>query len=194
MRFTHVLHCVQPVLVSPGGDDRPVISLRSVEIVVVGVEPRCFEPLRLRFAEHSERAANFDAQGGDLPHHFEDANELRVVPRLPPGGAQADAADSVFFCPARHLDHCFLVHQRPRLDASLVARGLRAISAVFRTAAGFDRNQFAHLHLVAVVIAAMDAGGAKHQVEQRQIMDGANLLAPPVISDFLRHRLFQISS
>ena len=44
----HMLQRVQPVLIGPGADDVAVIFRRGVEIVVVIIQPRLFQPRRLR--------------------------------------------------------------------------------------------------------------------------------------------------
>ena len=118
---------------------------------------------------------------------------MRVVAHLAPGGAQADAADAIRFGSPRNRDDRVLIHQRLRLNAGFVTRGLRAIGAVFGTGAGFDGDQFAHLHFVAEVMAAMHACGAEHQLEQRRVVNGANFLPLPIVSDIIRHRLLQSS-
>jgi hypothetical protein len=50
----HIFERVEPVLVGAGGNDLAVKLRRGVEVVVVVVEPRPLQPLRLRAVEHAE--------------------------------------------------------------------------------------------------------------------------------------------
>jgi hypothetical protein len=51
----------------------------------------------------------------------------------------------------------------------LVVAALRAVFAIFRAGAGFDRQQRAHLHLVRVEMFAVHLLGAEQQVVKRQV-------------------------
>ena len=159
--------------------------------MIVGVKAGIFKPPGLRLCEHPQRAADFDPCRSHLPDHFQDAIELRVVPHLAPGRAQTDATDSVFPGAPCDFQNRFLLHQRSRLDARVISRRLRTVRTVFRAGACLDGDQFADLHRGAVVIAAVDARSAECQVQQWQLVHGADFLRAPVIAYFITHNFFR---
>ena len=63
--------------------------------------------------------------------------------------------------PAQHLVGA---HQLLRLDAGVVARGLRAVAAIFRAATGLDRQQRGQLDILRIEVLAMHLLGAPEQV------------------------------
>jgi hypothetical protein len=78
------------------------------------------------------------------------------------------------------LQHCLHVHQLGRLDAAIGLDRLRAIAAIFRAAAGLDRQQRAQLDLAGAMVRAMHLGGAEYQFGERQVEQRRDLLARPV--------------
>ena len=77
---------------------------------------------------------------------------------------------------SRRGEHLLDRHQRLGLGAGLVMRALRAIAAVFRAAAGLDRQQRAQLHRVGLVVLAVHLLRALDQIGQRQVVDVPHLL------------------
>jgi hypothetical protein len=59
---------------------------------------------------------------------------------------------------------------------------LRAIAAVFRTAAGLDGEQAAHLHLVGRMKPAMNRLRLHKQVKQRLVIDGGDFFAGHILA------------
>ena len=64
-----------------------------------------------------------------------------------------------------------------------MVRRLAAVAAVLRTAAGLDRKQPAHLHLVGIERGAVHALGAEKQVHEREIVERKRLGAGPVVAE-----------
>ena len=89
--------------------------------------------------------------------------QKRVAPRLP-GTCSALATTSS------------TVSSGHRLDGRRVVGTLGAIAAVLGTAAGLDAEQDAALNISRVVVLAVDGGGAKDQLSQRQVVDRAEFV------------------
>jgi hypothetical protein len=64
----------------------------------------------------------------------------------------------------------------------VVARRLRAVTAIFRTATGLDREQGADLHFGRVEVRTMHAAGAVQQFREGQVEKRADFLAAPVVA------------
>ena len=90
--------------------------------------------------------------------------EFFVVPDVPPGGAHTEAAAAQAFGPFGGGFHLFYGHEGVLLNIGVVASGLWAVAAVLGATTGFDAEQAGHLHLVRVVVGAVDRGGAEDEV------------------------------
>jgi hypothetical protein len=101
-----------------------------------------------------------------LAHHLRDLLELAALGRAI-GRAHAEARGTGRARGARPLDHLRHRHERLGADAGVVAHALRAIGAIFRTGAGLDRQQRAHLHGVGRVPGAVHACAAEDQIGER---------------------------
>ena len=62
--------------------------------------------------------------------------------------------------------------------------GLIAIAAVFRTAAGLDRQQARFLHRIGAMHPAVQALRGEDQIIERRIMEGGDLITGPVVTGF----------
>ena len=122
---------------------------RRIEIVVVSRKPGVLQPLRLRFGQHAERAADFHIERRHAAHHLQHALELlrrpspaatprpcRIASRLRSSRVRRPRAPSAGFISscARHV--------------RLVVRALRAVGAILGAPARLDRKQAAELHFV----------------------------------------------
>jgi hypothetical protein len=103
------------------------------------VEAGGFEPRRLLPRQHAERGAGFEPDRLDAFDHGADLLEVAVL-RLAPGRAHAEARGAVRLRRARFGEHGLDRHQLLGLNAGVVLRGLWTIRAVFRAAAGLDRQ------------------------------------------------------
>ena len=155
--------------------------------MIVGVKSGVFEALGLAFAQHAERAADFHAHVRDLAHHLDHTVELRAVLHFAPSRAHAHARDAAGLRARGNFLHGFFLQQRLRRDVCFIARRLRAIGAVLRARAGLDGDELADLHLAGVVMLAENGGGAIDEIEQRQIVQRANLRASPVVANSVSH-------
>ena len=176
---------LQAVLVAAGGDDLAVIVGRGVEVVVVVVEAGGAQAHALLARQHAQRDAGLQPQRLDLAHHLAHRVEVAVLGAAP-GGAHAEAPRPAVAGGARRRRDRFDIHQPGGLDASVVARRLRAIGAVFRTAAGLDRQQGADLHAVGGMVAAMHRMGAVEQIVERLGVEREGFGAGPVVPRFMR--------
>jgi len=99
-----------------------------------------------------------------------------------PRSAHAEASGARRLRSARSGGDCGDILERFVGDAGVIARRLRAIGAIFRAAAGLDRQQRRQLHAVTRVMGAMDglrlvqqiAEGDRHQ--RLDIVDAEALL------------------
>ena len=129
---------IEPVLVHAGRNDFAVERRRGVEIVIVVVETRVLERLRLPVLQHAERAAGFHAERLHPTHHGEHRHEVAIL-RPAPRSAHAEACGALFPGGGRRRKHRGKVDQSFFLHARVVALRLRAITAVLGTAARLDR-------------------------------------------------------
>ena len=136
---------------------------------------------RLVGREHAERRAGLKAERLDGRHHGADRVEVAFLRRTP-CRAHAEPARALGLGGARLRDDGGDVHQPLGRDAGVVARALRAIGAVFRAAAGLDRQQCRDLHLAGIEMDAVDALGVKDQIRERQFEQRADFRARPVMA------------
>src|SRR5262249_14152174 len=74
-------------------------------------------------------------------------------------------------------------HQLFRLDRRLVMRALGTIGAVFRAAAGLDRDQSGNLHLGGIEVQAVNALRAEDEFGEGKLEQPAHLCTRPVVTD-----------
>ena len=173
---------VEAILVSACRDDLAVESFRGVEVVVVVVEARFPQALRLRRRQHAERRAGLEPERRDAGDHLDDLVEVAVLGTAP-GRAHAEARRAGIARGARARDDGRGLHQRLALEARVVADALRAIGAVLGTGACLDRKQRRDLHLVRIEVAAMRGLRRVDQVGKGERMERSHFLESPVGPD-----------
>ena len=178
----HVTERVEAVLIGARGDDRAVVFRRGIEVVVVVIEAGRLETPRLVLREHAERGAGLEPNRLDAFNHLADVVEIAIL-GLAPRRPHAEAARARTLGRLRLGDDGIDAHQFLRLDAGVVVHALRTIGAVFRAAAGLDRDQRRHLHLGGIEVQAMNLLRAKDQFGKRKLEQRAHLLARPVVAD-----------
>ena len=136
--FAHAAQSVQTVLVFARGDDVVVELGRRIEVMVVEVQARVFQAVRLSLFQHAQSSAGFQAQRLHLGHHLFDFFHVALF-RAAPGGAHAEARGAVGFRLARRVEHRVDVEDFFRFHARVIAGRLRAVAAVFFAAARLDR-------------------------------------------------------
>ena len=149
--------------------------------MIVVIEACVLEPPRLRRREHAERRTGLEPQRLDALDHGANAVEVAVL-RLAPSRAHAEAAGAGRFCRARLGEHGVERHQLLGTHAGVVARALRAIGAILRTAAGLDRQQRRNLHFGGIEILPVRALRPEHQLRERQVEQRTHLFARPVVA------------
>src|SRR6185369_10280070 len=100
---------------------------RRVEIVVVVVEARGLELLRLSFAQHAERAAGLEAQRLHRADHVEHGREL-ALPWTAPGRAHAEARRTRVARRTGGIDHGLDLEHRLGFHTRVVARRLGTVA------------------------------------------------------------------
>jgi hypothetical protein len=155
---------------------------RGVEIVVVVVQPGRLQRLCLRVAEHAQRGAGFQAETFHRADDFGDLDHVAIL-RAAPRRAHAKAARTGGLGGLGAFQHGVHAHQLLRLHARVVARGLRAVGAVFRATAGLDRQQRGYLHGVRVMLFAVHGLRAMHQLVERQRKQRGHFFARPVVAN-----------
>ena len=156
---------VEAVLIGAGGNDLRVKLARGIEVVVIEIEPRSGELLRLRGAEHAEGRAGLKSERAHGLDHVNNEREVLILGRAVRGSHAKARGPGVAGARGRRA-HGGHVHERLALDAGVVADTLRAVGAVLRTGAGLDRQERAHLHGVRLVVAAVHLLGVEHEVRE----------------------------
>ena len=68
------------------------------------------------------------------------------------------------------------------LDVCVIARSLRTIAAVFRTAPGLNREQHAALHLIGRVVFPMHSRSTENERSEWFSIDGFDLGQSPIVA------------
>jgi hypothetical protein len=118
-----------------------------------------------------------------MPFAIEGLPVLDLAPR----GAHAKASRARGLGPGRRLQDLVHLHHRLAGDG-LVMRRLRAIGAVFGTAARLDAEKGAELHFVLLVVLGVHRARAVDEFEQRKVVKGTGFANGPVVAES-RHGL-----
>ena len=156
-----------------------VIARRRIDIVVVVIEPRRAEAVRLIAVQHSQRHAGLEPERFHRANHFDDGihvSRLRIAPCRAHAVARC-AAVSRFPC---FGDDLFDVHQLRGGKPRRMMRGLAAIAAIFRAAAGLDIEQLAELHAVGIEMPAVNGLRLEQEIVERQPVERPGRLARPL--------------
>jgi len=156
--------------------------------VVVGVQAGRAQPLGLLGRQHAEGDAGLEPLGLHLGHHLQDLLERWAVFDLAPGRPHAEPGGAHFAGAPGRGEHLVHAQQLLAIDRGLVVGRLRAISAVFRAAAGLHAEQRAQLQLALGMMLEVDRAGPVDQLEQRQVVDRADLGASVVVAETVGHR------
>ena len=140
--------------------------------MVVVVEPRRAQPLRLARRQQAQRGAGLQTDLLDARDHRLDRVQIPVVGAAP-GRPHAEPRRARRPGRAGGVENVLQPHQALIGDAGVEMGALRAIGAVLGTAAGLDAEQGGDLHPVGVEMTAMDRLRLEDQVvegarEQRQ--------------------------
>ena len=166
-RGAHVVERIEAILVIARVDDLAVELRRAIQVVIVVIQARRFQRLRLRRAQHAERRAGFHAERAHRADHLGDLLHIAILGRAP-CRAHAEARRAGSFRLLRLVDDGVERHEFFRLHTGCIARALRTVGAVLGTAAGLDRQQRRHLHCVCIVVGAMRVMRAREQIIKRQ--------------------------
>ena len=139
--------------------------------MVIHVATGLLEATSLRFADHPEGAADFEAELLHTGDGVQDAVELLTIVHAAPGGAHAEAGRAAGLGLAGIGEDRLCLHQGFGLEASLVVHRLRAIGAVFGAGAGLDRLQRAELHAGRILVSLVDLLSLEDQRVERQVVE-----------------------
>ena len=162
-RITHVRQGLQTLAVGAGGDDAGVEIRRCVEVVVVVIEASVSQRLGLVLIQLAEGHAGFQAHGLDAFDHLQHVGHVfgrRVLPRR----AHAETGRTNGLGACGFFQHLLDLHQLFFFQTGVVVARLRAVLAVFRAGAGFDRQEGRDLHAVGVEVSAVHGLRLKQQV------------------------------
>ena len=179
-RSPHIFQGVQTVLVAPGVHHLGVVLGRRVQVVVVIIQARVAQGGGLVWRQHAQGGAGLQAQafdGADQLGHFFDVAVFRGAPRR----AHAKAGGPSVFGGLSGLHHGVHRHQFLSLDAGVELGRLRAISAVFRTAPGFHRQQRRQLNVPCGPMLAVYLLGLQQQIQKWFVQQGLHLAHGPAI-------------
>ena len=147
--------------------------------MVVVIETRLGQPLRLGRIEHAQRHAGLQPHGLHALDHGDDLVHVAVL-----GAAPRRAHAKTLRARRLGLGRCrqngLNVHQLLGLHIAFRRRALRAVTAILGAAAGLDRAERAKLHLVRRMMRAVDFSGAEQQFGKGQVEQSADLGAGPV--------------
>jgi hypothetical protein len=118
----------------------------------------------LRLGEHTEGAADFEAERGNAANHFEDLVEFPPLGRIAPGSTHAEAGYAAGGGIAGYINDVLGVEQALAIDTGVIVGALRAIGAIFGAAAGLDGEQLASLDAVRGVKVAMNGLSTEEEV------------------------------
>ena len=147
--------------------------------MVVVIQPCLGQHFGLPRRQHAQRHAGFEAHRAHALHDLDNRGHVAVL-GIAPGRAHAEALRSGILGPRRRLQHFAHVHQLGCCHAAVRLDRLRAIAAVFRTAAGLDRQQGAQLDLIGRMVRPVHFGCTEQQLGQRQVEQFGNLFTGPV--------------
>ncbi len=117
--------------------------------MVVVVEAGVAQAHDVVVRQHAERHAGFHAEAFDALDHGDDGVHVAGLGAAP-GGTHAVARGAGVLGLLGFVDDALHFHELGGLEARLVMRRLAAVAAIFRAAAGLDREQAAHLHGVGI--------------------------------------------
>ena len=170
--LAHGAQGVEPVLVAARGHHLGVMRGAGIEVVVVVIQPGRLQGLRLVGREHAQRGAGLQPQGFDVGDHG--GHFFQIPPfGAAPGGPHAKAGGPSGLGRLGRLQHLVFRQQLAGFHLGLKSLRLGAVAAVFRTAAGFDRQQGRQLHLRLGPMGLVDANGA---LQHRQPRLGKQIL------------------
>src|SRR5579872_2467296 len=179
-RLAYRCNGVQPLLVYARADNVAVKLGRGIQVVVIGGKACLLQLPRLVWSEHSQRAADFNVQRGHCSHRFQHRIEFWSLRRLPPGRSHTEPRRPIGLGGTGSGEDLIGIHEFLPFDPGAIVRALRAVPAIFRTAASLNGEQTAHLHLIGWMKFAMDLLRQKQKIEQGLIVDPGNFLASPV--------------
>ena len=173
-----VFERVEPIGKFAGRDDLRVITLRGIDIVIVVVEPRRAETVRLLAVQHAQRHAGLETELFHRTDHFNDGIH---VPRLgiAPCGAHAVARRAAFLGLARLGDDLFDLHQLGSRKAGRMMRRLAAIAAILGATAGLDVEKLAQLHAIGIEMLPVNGLRFEQEVVEWQLVKRPGHLAGP---------------
>jgi hypothetical protein len=178
--FANLFKCVQAFLLSACADDLAVELGRGIDVVVVIVETGRLELLRLPWLQHPERRAGFHAESAHGLHHFRHALEVPLF-RAPPCGTHAKPRRPFFTRRSRGREDLIDRHQCFVSHARVVARRLRAVTAILRATARLDGEERRELHAVGFEMLPVDRLRAIDEVVERQTVQGFHRIHGPTV-------------
>lgn len=149
--------------------------------MIVVVETRFLEALRLLFGQHAQGDAGLHAHIVHGAYHLHHTLQI-LVGGIAPGRTHTEAGRPLIL---RLLGRTFHFIQRQQfllLQIGGMLGALRAVATIFGAGAGLDTQQGTHLHPVGVEALTMDTLRLKHQVIKRQIEQRLDLFQAPVVS------------
>ena len=155
--------------------------------MVVGRESCFFQSLRLTFIQHAQSAAHFHSGRGHSADHLDHAVKLRTIFHLAPSCAHAETIRARSFGAFGAFAHLIHAHQVLALKARVVVGALRAISAVFAAATGFNREEGRFLNIATIIKLSVHLGCLEYQVRKRQLIELENFLNRPIVANSSSH-------
>ena len=146
--------------------------------MVVVIESCILQLFGLLVVEHAQRGTGFHAQRAHFPDHLQHGRHV-LLGGLAPGRAHAEAPGAGLLGCLGGLHHFVQFQHLLVLDRGM-ERGLRAVAAVFGTAAGLDRQQGGKLHRIRVEMFAVHLLCEIHQVGEGQLEQSFYLFNAPM--------------
>src|SRR5262249_29016195 len=109
------------------GDDRAVELRRSVEVMVVGGQPRQGQGFGLLISQHAERAACLHPQSADAAHHLKHTVELLTLWSVAPCRAHTEARRALLARLPGRIQRLVYAQKRLARNAGLITSRLRAV-------------------------------------------------------------------
>lgn len=168
----HVGDGLQPVVKRVSGDDVGVVLRAGVDVVVISGYAGFAKSAGGIGAQVAQGYAYFHAQLAYLANGLQYGFEARVaIAHALPGGAHAKAGTAGLGGAAGDGHDFGGGHEALGLNACIIAGALGAVAAILATAAGFDAEQGAQLHLGFGPVFLVHSARAVQELEEREVIE-----------------------
>jgi hypothetical protein len=162
--------------------------------MVIRGQSRILQLPCLPLIQHSQRAANFQSQFRNAPHHLENLRKFLALRRLSPRRPHAKSrhpAPNRFSC---HRNYVCGLEQPFAPNPAVVMRALRTIATIFRASSGLNRKQLTRLHAILGMELSVHRLRTVYERRQWRPVNGSNFATLPVVPEHRRRRFCSLGT